>query len=85
MDEARRFATLALVGLPNAGKSTLLNALVGEKLAAVSPTPQTTRTRILGVVNRGEAQFAFLDTPGIHQARHALNHRMLARVDEAMS
>ncbi len=72
---------VALVGLPNAGKSTLLNALVGEKLAAVSQTPQTTRGRILGIVNRGAAQLVFLDTPGIHEPQHALNYRMMAQVD----
>ncbi|HWQ07690.1 MAG TPA: GTPase, partial [Holophaga sp.] len=72
-----RCATVAIIGLPNSGKSTLLNALVGEKLAAVSQTPQTTRARILGVVNRGEVQLAFLDTPGIHEAKHVLNQRML--------
>jgi GTP-binding protein Era len=82
--EPRRRATLALVGLPNSGKSTLLNTLVGEKLAAVSQIPQTTRGRILGVVNRGEVQLAFLDTPGVHLARHALNQRMLHQVDIAL-
>jgi GTP-binding protein Era len=82
--EPRRSATLALVGLPNSGKSTLLNSLVGEKLAAVSQMPQTTRGRILGVVNRGAAQLAFLDTPGVHLARHALNQRMLHHVDMAL-
>jgi GTP-binding protein Era len=82
--EPRRSATLALVGLPNSGKSTLLNTLVGEKLAAVSQMPQTTRGTILGVVNRGGAQLAFLDTPGVHQARHALNARMLHHVDIAL-
>ena len=84
MVEPRRSATLALVGLPNSGKSTLLNTLVGEKLAAVSQMPQTTRGTILGVVNRGGAQLAFLDTPGVHQARHALNQRMLHHVDIAL-
>ena len=84
MVEPRRSATLALVGLPNSGKSTLLNSLVGEKLAAVSQMPQTTRGRILGVVNRGAAQLAFLDTPGVHLARHALNQRMLHHVDMAL-
>jgi len=83
--DARRSATLALVGLPNSGKSTLLNTLVGEKLAAVSQMPQTTRGRILGVVNRGPVQLAFLDTPGVHQAKHALNQRMLHHVDIALS
>lgn len=73
-----------MVGLPNSGKSTLLNAMVGEKLAAVSQTPQTTRARILGVVNRGDVQLAFLDTPGIHEARHELNHRMLQHVELAL-
>ena len=75
---------VAIVGMPNAGKSTLLNALVGEKLAAVSQTPQTTRSRILGIVNRGDAQLVFLDTPGIHEPMHALNHRMMAQVDGAL-
>ena len=83
--EPTRAATVAIVGLPNSGKSTLLNALVGEKLAAVSQTPQTTRTRILGVVERGRAQLAFLDTPGIHTPKHALNHRMLHHVDAALA
>lgn len=78
------YATVAIIGLPNSGKSTLLNALVGEKLAAVSQTPQTTRGRILGVVNRGKAQLAFLDTPGIHEAKHVLNKRMLKHVETAM-
>ena len=85
MTAKQRFATIALVGIPNSGKSTLLNALVGEKLAAVSQTPQTTRGKILGVVNRGEAQFAFMDTPGIHQPQHALNQRMLHHVELALS
>jgi len=82
--EPRRSATVALTGLPNSGKSTLLNTLVGEKLAAVSQMPQTTRGRILGVVNRAGVQLAFLDTPGVHLARHALNQRMLHHVDIAM-
>ncbi len=68
----------ALLGRPNVGKSTLLNRLLGEKVAIVSPKPQTTRTRILGVVTRPEAQVAFLDTPGIHEAKGALNHLMVA-------
>lgn len=82
---ASRFATVALIGIPNSGKSTLLNALVGEKLAAVSQTPQTTRGRILGVVNRGPVQLAFLDTPGIHRAEHLLNERMLHHVETALA
>lgn len=84
MADPQRFAKIAIVGLPNAGKSTLLNALVGEKLAATSQTPQTTRTRVLGVVNRGRTQLAFLDTPGVHKPEHALNERMMRHVDEAL-
>ena len=80
----RRHATLAIIGLPNAGKSTLLNALLGQKLAATSQIPQTTRTRVLGVVDRGDVQLAFLDTPGIHLPKHALNERMMAHVEQAL-
>jgi GTP-binding protein Era len=68
---------VALVGRPNVGKSTLLNRLAGEKLAIVSPKPQTTRNRILGVVTRPEGQIAFVDTPGIHRRSGELNRYLL--------
>ena len=73
---------VSFVGRPNAGKSTLLNRLVGTKLAIVSDKPQTTRNRILGVKNYPEAQVVFLDTPGIHRPLHRMNVRMVdAAVD----
>src|SRR5947207_2144258 len=68
---------VSLIGRPNAGKSSLLNRLVGEKLAIVSDKPQTTRTRILGVRNYPGAQVIFLDTPGIHRPLHRMNVRMV--------
>jgi GTP-binding protein Era len=68
---------VSLIGRPNAGKSTLLNRLVGTKLAIVSDKPQTTRTRILGVKNYPGAQVVFLDTPGIHRPLHRMNVRMV--------
>ncbi|MFN7131902.1 MAG: GTPase Era [Myxococcales bacterium] len=68
---------VAIIGRPNVGKSTLLNRLVGEKVAIVSPKPQTTRNRLLGIVNRDDAQIAFLDTPGVHVAKGALNRFMV--------
>lgn len=67
----------ALIGRPNVGKSTLLNRLLGEKVAIVSPKPQTTRTRILGVVTKESGQIALFDTPGLHQAKGALNKYMV--------
>lgn len=72
---------LALVGRPNAGKSTLLNRFVGQKIAIVSDKPQTTRQRIIGVKNTPDAQLVFVDTPGIHKPMHRMNRRM---VDEAL-
>ena len=75
---------VALVGLPNAGKSTLLNRLVGTKLAIVSDKPQTTRTRILGVRTYAEGQVVYLDTPGIHRPIHRMNVRMLDTARDAM-
>jgi len=68
---------VSFIGRPNAGKSTLLNRLVGTKLAIVSDKPQTTRTRILGVRNYADAQVVFLDTPGIHRPLHRMNVRMV--------
>ncbi len=75
---------VALVGRPNAGKSTLLNLLIGQKVAAVSDKPQTTRNRILGIRNLGDAQFIFVDTPGIHRPGYRMNERMMETVYEAL-
>jgi GTP-binding protein Era len=74
---ALRAGFVAIVGRPNVGKSTLLNRVLGEKIAIVSPRPQTTRTRILGVWNGAGAQLAFFDTPGLHRAKGELNRRMV--------
>jgi len=74
----------AFVGRPNAGKSTLLNRLVGEKIAAVSNKPQTTRYKIQGIVNRDDGQIVFVDTPGVHKPGYLLNRRMMAAVHDAV-
>ena len=75
---------VSLVGRPNAGKSTLLNALVGQKVAIVADKPQTTRTSIQGVVTKPESQIVFVDTPGIHKADTALNKRLMDTVRSAL-
>ncbi|MCK9420506.1 MAG: GTPase Era [Nitrospirae bacterium] len=68
---------ISIIGRPNVGKSTLLNALLGEKIAIISSKPQTTRNRILGIVNQPGAQIVFLDTPGIHKPMHKMNEVMV--------
>ncbi len=73
----KRSGFVAVVGRPNAGKSTLVNALVGQKVAIVSDKPQTTRSRILAVVNREGGQIVLYDTPGIHKPMHRMNERMV--------
>ena len=76
---------VAVVGRPNVGKSTLTNALVGEKIAIVSPKPQTTRNRITGVVNRPWGQMILLDTPGLHKARSKLDEYMTSVVRHSVA
>jgi len=75
-----RTAFIAIVGRPNVGKSTLMNALLGEKIAIVSSKPQTTRNRIMGILTKGEDQYVFLDTPGIHKAKTKLGSYMMKSV-----
>ena len=75
---------VAILGPPNAGKSTLLNALVGEKVAIVSSHPQTTRNRILGIVNRPHAQIVISDTPGLHKPDSLLGRQMLEEIEQAL-
>ncbi|HOU09443.1 MAG TPA: GTPase Era [Clostridiales bacterium] len=77
-------AFIAIVGLPNAGKSTVLNRLLGAKVAIVSDKPQTTRTRITGVLTRGETQLVFTDTPGFHKPRNLLGEKMAGAVSESI-
>jgi GTP-binding protein Era len=81
---AHKFGLVSFVGRPNAGKSTLLNRLVGTKLAIVSDKPQTTRTRISGVRNYPDAQVVFLDTPGIHRPLHRMNAQMVDTAVETL-
>jgi GTPase len=81
---AYRSGYVALVGRPNAGKSTLLNRLVGQKIAAVSDKPQTTRFKIQGVITQPEGQIVLVDTPGVHKPGYEMNRRMMATVQDAL-
>lgn len=76
---------IAIVGRPNAGKSTLLNAMLGEKIAITSKKPQTTRNRITGILTRGEEQFVFIDTPGIHRSQNKLGSYMNRQINSALA
>ena len=84
MNDRFRSGFVSLIGRPNAGKSTLLNALVGQKVAIVADKPQTTRTAIQGVVTLPEAQIVFIDTPGIHKADSQLNKRLMDTVRNSL-
>src|SRR3712207_6612871 len=79
---AERAGLVAVVGAPNAGKSTLVNALVGQKVAIVTPKAQTTRTRLMGIAIAGESQILLVDTPGIFEPRRRLDRAMVAAVWE---
>ncbi|MCI8304670.1 MAG: GTPase Era [Lawsonibacter sp.] len=81
----RKSGIITICGRPNVGKSTLTNAFVGEKVAIVTNKPQTTRNRICGIKNRGESQFVFVDTPGLHKARTRLGDYMVSVVRESVA
>lgn len=83
--EEKRTAFIAIVGRPNVGKSSLLNEMLGQKVAIVSKKPQTTRTRIMGVLTEGEVQLVFIDTPGLHKPRTRLGDYMVRSVGESVS
>ena len=85
MADQTKSGFVAVVGRPNAGKSTLVNELVGTKVSIVTAVPQTTRNRILGIVNRPGAQIVLMDTPGIHRPRSRLNEQMMTFVRQALT
>ncbi|QNL43771.1 GTPase Era [Oscillibacter hominis] len=85
MNEIKKTAMVTVCGRPNVGKSSLTNALVGEKIAIVSNKPQTTRNRIYGVANRGDTQYVLLDTPGLHKARTRLGDYMVKVVNASVA
>lgn len=76
---------VTITGRPNAGKSSLLNAVIGEKIAVVSDKPQTTRTKITGVLTQDEVQYVFMDTPGMHKAKNKLGEHMVKAVEQSIS
>ena len=80
---AFRSGFVALVGRPNSGKSTLLNAVLGQEVSVVTPLPQTTRNRLRGIYTRDSIQIVFVDTPGVHRGGHKLNAMMLREAEDA--
>ena len=85
MNKEFRSGYVAIVGRPNVGKSTILNKLVGQKIAIISPKPQTTRNKILGIMHGDGFQAVFLDTPGYHKPRTKLGENMIKEVRETLS
>ena len=81
----RKTSFIAIVGRPNVGKSSILNRLLGQKIAIVSSRPQTTRTKIMGVLTENDIQLVFTDTPGFHKPKTKLGEKMIKSVDDAIS
>ena len=84
-DDDFRSGMVAIVGPPNAGKSTLMNRLLGQKISIVTPKPQTTRNRILGVVSDEKYQIVLIDTPGLHESQQVLNREMVRLALESLA
>ncbi len=84
-NEVKKTAFIALIGRPNVGKSTLMNTIIGEKVAIVSNKPQTTRNRITGIYTVGDSQYVFLDTPGMHKPKTKLGEYMMKSADDTLS
>ena len=85
MNTKDKSAFIAIIGRPNVGKSSILNKLLGQKVAIVSSKPQTTRTRIMGVLTEGENQLVFLDTPGMHKPKNSLGDYMVRSINESVA